>query len=289
MRARSGAVVGRTSVVFVLLALGFAWLDWLAVVLSRAHVLPFSMESGGWFRASVAGSILSGVLRDFGPALAGVLALAMTRGPGAVTELGRRLIRWRLPAWLYLAGLFSAVGNLGVIVAGYAAGDLRLAPSPPSAAKLVLLFFLMALLDGPFGEEIGWRGVLLPELLRRTGAFSAALAVGAVWYLWHVPLYLADGKLPGPRAHALFALECLLLSAILTWFFLRSQGSVLLAIYLHNASNYFIVLRHKLFVATGDSSLASIVLVAWLGLVGGAALVSLWRSGRVDVESLLAA
>ena len=275
----------RTATIFVLLALGFAWLDWGAVALSRAGVLPFSMESADWFRASVPGTIVSFVLRDFGPALAGLLALALCRGRAGVAELGRRLVRWRFPGWLWLAALFPLAGNLLVVLVGLARGELRPAAAPPSVAKFSLIFLLMAIFDGPLGEETAWRGVLLPELLRRFSAPVAALAVGVVWYLWHVPLYLADGKLGSALEHALFLLSCVFLSAIFTWFFLRSGGSVLLMILLHDLSNFSVVLRRKLFVATTDSPLPTLLLLAWLALLGLAAFAALRRAGRLQPPS----
>ena len=38
------------------------------------------------------------------------------------------------------------------------------------------------------GEEYGWRGYLLPELIRRHSPFVAATIVGIIWALWHAPL-----------------------------------------------------------------------------------------------------
>jgi membrane protease YdiL (CAAX protease family) len=37
-------------------------------------------------------------------------------------------------------------------------------------------------------EEFGWTGFALPRLLDRYKAFSAAIMLGIIWALWHVPL-----------------------------------------------------------------------------------------------------
>jgi CAAX protease family protein len=237
MKSRAAATL------YVCLALGFSALYWLLVV-----TFPEAMKKSEWAVASTWGTVAWAVLRAFGPAVAGVIALAVIRGRGAVVELGRSLVRWRVAPRLYLFALFPAILNAIVILLG----GLHFAPQIP-IAKAVIFFFLMALIDGPLGEEVGWRGVLLPQLLETMRPLTASVIVGVVWYLWHVPLYAADGKGMGVADHALFALSCVALSVIYTWFWQRSNGSTLFAIFLHNCSNYFIFLRVKLFTPLGPS------------------------------------
>ncbi|HFC49124.1 MAG TPA: CPBP family intramembrane metalloprotease [Thermofilum sp.] len=43
-----------------------------------------------------------------------------------------------------------------------------------------------------YGEEIGWRGLLLDELYPRLGRFSY-VSIGIIWALWHAPLILFLG------------------------------------------------------------------------------------------------
>ena len=276
MSAARTDTVSRTAMTFTALALGFAWLYWLAVVLWRKGVLPFSMESGDFFPQSVLGAVLWAILSNFGPAIAGFIAV----GRGA-PRLARSIIQWRIPARLYVLGLFGLGINLGVVIAGVAAGQLRFAPQV-TVAKAVLVFFPMVFLDGPFGEEIGWRGVLLPELLQRFSALTAALLVGVVWYLWHVPLYLVSGRMTDLGAHVEFLYSCLALSILFTWFFLKSAGSTFLAIYLHAFSNYFTFLRVKLFVRSGPPTLLLAVYVILLSAMAIVAAIALSRRRLVS-------
>ena len=47
--------------------------------------------------------------------------------------------------------------------------------------------------DLGFGEEIGWRGLLVPELVKVTSFTKTALIIGIVWAAWHIPgIFLAD-------------------------------------------------------------------------------------------------
>jgi len=243
----------RTAIVFTILAIGFAVIDAIAVVLSRRGVLPFSMEHADFWRASVPGTIIWAVFSNFGPALAAVLALALCQGRGAVADLGRSLVRWRVPGRLYVLAWFGILINIAVVIAGYAVHALHFDPTGFSPVKFIVLYFAMIALDGPLGEEIGWRGVLLRQLLRTMSPLAASVVVGVVWYLWHVPSYLTEGKLPGAFEHVFFLYTCIALAIIYTWFFLKSNGSTLLMIYLHQASNYSTFLRAKLFPKTSPS------------------------------------
>jgi len=270
----------RTAAVFTALALGFAVVYWIVVVLSRAGTLPFSMEHDGFGRASLAGNVVWLVFSNFGPALAAVIALALCRGRDALSELGRSLLRWRIPRWLYIAAWFNLVLNVAVVASGYATGTLHFDASAFVPLKFVLLFFVMAAIDGPLGEEIGWRGVLLPQLMQRVSPLAASLVVGVVWYAWHVPLYAAEDKLPGMGEHAFFLYTCLALSVIFTWFFLKSNASTFLMIYVHDASNYATFLRAKLFPKDATSPWPIAVYAALLLVLACAAAIALARSNR---------
>lgn len=272
----------RTAAVFTVLAIGFAVVYWLVVVLSRAGTLPFSMEHDGFGRASLAGNVVWLVFSNFGPALAAVIALALCRGREALAELGRSLIRWRIPPWLYVAAWFNLVLNAAVVVTGYATGTLHFDASAFAPLKFVLFFFVMAAIDGPLGEEIGWRGVLLPQLMQRISPLAAALVVGVVWYAWHVPLYAAEEKLPALGDHLMFLYSCLALSVIFTWFFLKSNASTFLMIYLHDASNYATFLRVKLFPKLASSPWPTAVYAALLFVLACAAAIALVRRRRAQ-------
>ncbi len=88
------------------------------------------------------------------------------------------------------------------------------------------------------GEELGWRGWLLPKLMP-LGAIPAILISGAIWGLWHAPLILLGYNYPGaPGWLGLSAMVamCVLVGAIFGWLRLRS-GSVWPAALAHAAFN----------------------------------------------------
>jgi len=109
------------------------------------------------------------------------------------------------------------------------------------ALLLGTIVFLRNSLTGAFGEELGWRGFLFPELQRMTSFTTASLIGGIVWALYHLPLILfSDYNSTAPRAFAvvMFFISAIALTFVHNWFRARS-GSVWPAVVLHASHNIF--------------------------------------------------
>jgi uncharacterized protein len=109
-------------------------------------------------------------------------------------------------------------------------------------AVLAVIGLISGLLSGA-GEEIGWRGLFVPELAKITSFRKTALISGAVWTLWHMPLILfSDYNLVGiPKWYAalMFTIMVLGINTAFSWLRLKS-GSFWPAAVLHASHNLFI-------------------------------------------------
>jgi uncharacterized protein len=218
------------------------------------------------------------------PAIAALLAAALTGGRAAVRELGERLVRWRVGWQWYLVVILGpadfslAVAGVYVLLLG---GSWAAAvPSTLGEAPLVMLpilLLILALTDG-LGEEPAWRGFALPRLLARNNALVASLILGVLWALWHLPLLWIEGT---TRYHEPFwpiLVDNTAKSVLFTWVFLHTRGSLLMAILLHGATNLFLVSPGP--ASPGDFTLpllaagAKWLLVAVLIVVAGPSLAS---------------
>ncbi|HEY8011003.1 MAG TPA: CPBP family intramembrane glutamic endopeptidase [Rudaea sp.] len=94
------------------------------------------------------------------------------------------------------------------------------------------------------GEEIGWRGFLVPELAKVTNFAGVGLISGLMWAAWHYPSILFSNYNEGtPAWYALVCFTVMVVSSgfIAAWLRLRS-GSVWPAAIYHGAHNMFIQL-----------------------------------------------
>jgi membrane protease YdiL (CAAX protease family) len=93
------------------------------------------------------------------------------------------------------------------------------------------------------GEEIGWRGVLVPELAKVMPYSRVSLVSGGIWALWHMPLiFFADYKLPGVPVWygaLMFLIMVVAISFVFAWLRLKS-GSLWTAALLHASHNLFV-------------------------------------------------
>lgn len=118
----------------------------------------------------------------------------------------------------------------------------------PAGVTLTLFVLMTATLgmvgkwSRALGEEIGWRGFLVPELAKVVSFPMVALISGSMWAVYHYPAILfADYNAGGP---AWFGLSCFTVmvvadSFILAWLTLRSQSLWPAAIF-HASHNLFI-------------------------------------------------
>jgi len=85
-------------------------------------------------------------------------------------------------------------------------------------------------------EELGWRGVAQPALQRRWPPFGACLAVGALWALWHLPLFFLHGTAQYGGSFTRFAADVCANALLFGWLY-AGTGSILLCVLAHAASN----------------------------------------------------
>jgi membrane protease YdiL (CAAX protease family) len=118
--------------------------------------------------------------------------------------------------------------------------------SPASATALYVLFGgtvgMVRGMASALGEEIGWRGFLVPELFKTTGFTTTAIISGVVWSCWHYPLLIWGDYNNGTPAW--FGLTCFTImivsdSVIFAWTRLKS-GSLWTGALLHASHNLYI-------------------------------------------------
>ncbi len=112
------------------------------------------------------------------------------------------------------------------------------------AAPYFFLTLAMSLIiiTGTFGEEWGWRGYLMPKLLKIMNKPMAIIIGGIIWGLWHAPLTIIGHnfttKIPGfPFSGiGLMCLFCILMNATMTFITERTK-SIYPTCFCHGVTN----------------------------------------------------
>ncbi len=135
-----------------------------------------------------------------------------------------------------------------VVVIGYPAvafGLTYLLGTPsevptPSWNHVPVLFAATLLTDtGPLGEEFGWRGFALPQIMGWRSPAAAGLVVGVFWAAWHLPTFFISTLSQSHAFIPLFLLGTVALSVVQTRLWIESDGNLALAVLLHVTTNFW--------------------------------------------------
>lgn len=186
-------------------------------------------------------------ISSYGPTLAALVVTFVTQGFSGVKSLLQRALQWKI-SWLVYPAVFFLLPLISFL--GYQALGIG-AVEGENIFELFLTLVILApvnafvgsiLLDiGPLGEELGWRGFLLPRLLEKYGDLKASVILGVIWGFWHLPGFVFTewrGDVPVWLAIALYPFSTILIAYVMTKFHHSGNGSVLIAILYHGIVNY---------------------------------------------------
>lgn len=235
-RSRSSSSLLTNPWSFFAVATAWSWLFWLAAILLGLDV---DTSAGGVL-------MLVGLL---GPMVAGILFTYLTEDKAGRKDYWARIVafrriplRWYLvifllmPALNVLAALIDR--GLGGVGATWGEATRQILTDPFS---LVMLFVFAAL--APFVEELGWRGYILDKLQQKRSALGAALLLGVVWSIWHLPLFFVAGTYQqglgvGTMEFWLFLFGIVPLTVLFSWVYNNAGRVTLAAILLHSMVNF---------------------------------------------------
>jgi membrane protease YdiL (CAAX protease family) len=176
-------------------------------------------------------SLAFGMLALFGPALAALMAAAVTEGRAGVRAIAARVTRVRVAPFWYASALAlpfvaAAIGLAAYVLLGNELPDL---PGAITTAE-ILIFFLV------IGEEVGWRGYMLEQLTQRWSAMTATWMLALAWAAWHLPLYLVPGMPSYGQPVIAFVAWVIPVSFMLSWAYLGSRSVVVVTL-MHGSAN----------------------------------------------------
>jgi membrane protease YdiL (CAAX protease family) len=228
----------KSLLVFLLIAFGLAW-----ILFSLPLAFKTDPQSSSYLLAIQACFALA----MWAPGLGAMVSTRLVEKQPVIKTLRLNtlgperfyLVAWFLPTLLVIATFGATlILRTGTLDTSFALLNESLAKAPPGtqlpeAKMLAAKQLVIALTVAPFlnmlfalGEELGWRGFLLPRLLP-LGQGKAILLSGLIWGFWHAPTTLLHGynfPLHPYLGIGVMMVGCILLGAILSWLYLETRS-----------------------------------------------------------------
>ena len=174
-----------------------------------------------------------GTFIAFSPLVSAIVVVLIAEGLPGLARLGRRIIRWRVN-WIWYAAAIGVPLLVHAVATGLNMAAGAPAPSLDQFQPWYALFLVFGLgmvnpLEGPLGEEPGWRGFALPRLQSKWSPLASTALLGLLITAWHLPLvFMPQFDLSLPDIATTVAV-----TFWYAWLFNRTGGSVLLTLIAH--------------------------------------------------------
>lgn len=278
----------RRILLYLLINFGATWLYEFLVVWPVATSSNPTVQSMSQLAVAVA---------MFFPALS-VVAIRLITKEGfknamLIPKNGKRSIPYFLMAWFGPALLTTVgaviyfvifpkdfdpeMGSMKMLLIAQGITPTREIVTATVVSQIVTGLLLTPLLNAVncFGEEWGWRGYLLPKLLKRMGILPTLLLSGVIWGLWHLPITIlghnyGTGYLGYPVTGILaMCLFCVVTGIIFSYLTIRT-GSCLPAMLAHGGLNGF---ASAGILFTDGTSVNPFIGPIPTGIIGGSAFI----------------
>lgn len=200
-----------------------SWLLWGCVAISGKLGISFLTF----------GSPMGTLLYVFGgisPAICEIVLQKKNSTKEEFKEFIRSIVSPKHSIWMYVYAIGGAMAIQGIPVLFHLS----------EVKQPLYMGFLMIvpMIIGGGVEEIGWRGLLQPQLEEKYSHIVAAISVGIIWAVWHLPLWFIDGTNQQKMSFLWFCINTIMLS-----FFIGSvtyvSKSIFMAIIAHASINAF--------------------------------------------------
>ena len=192
----------------------------------------------------------------FAPALSHIFTRWVTREGYSVTgqDSMRLGISFKDKKWIYflfamlVPWLIWEIGYGIVLIVYPGSFDTGYVVSQGMDSRIIYILPIVAIVNGvvgscaAFGEEFGWRGYMMPKMIKLWGLKKAIIFGGIIWGVWHAPLTVVGHNFgteyPGfPYAGILFmSAMCTFMGMFLTFVTIKSE-SIWPAAFMHAVFN----------------------------------------------------
>lgn len=221
-------------IVYLITTFLFTWIFWGIAFTST------SLSLNGLFR----------IVGSFMPSIMSIIFTGYYHGVNGIKKLLKKLTIWRINPFFYaFAFLYTAMSiyipsficsiigvNYKIHINNYVSGFQLTSP-----LMILICFFAAMIFGGPVGEELGWRGFVLPKLQKKVNPLISSIILGTIWASWHIPMFYFH--VTGYDISFIsYLLETIWLTTLFTWLYNNTKGSLLIIILYHSFDNFIMAI-----------------------------------------------
>lgn len=223
---------------FLIMTFAGTYLCWGILLLSSKGVLNKAIYRNNIYNTFF--HILGGCM----PSIMGIAITGCFGGVKKIKLLLKKITIWRFNVIFYIFSLLALNAQLflSCFICSVMGFNIRVFVNrsfqvfkTDSILGIFVLFIVIVLFGGPFEEEFGWRGFLLPRLQKKFHPVFSAVIVGIIWSFWHLPMFFISGT--GYNNFLVYMLVTTILSIEITWIYNKTNGSLLFPILIHGIDN----------------------------------------------------
>ena len=231
---------GRSPFVFLALTIALTWLIWLPSIITGL-VGDFGFDAEAYI-------LVFNSIGAFCPLIVAIALVVRRHGWKEGWQFIRQAFDLRTKPFYF--GLALAI-PLGLnVLAHYLAPVFNLevadslmgliVPEGTPTVVVVLMgiaYFFFILFLGGGQEEFGWRGYAQQPLQERYGILNASLMIGAVWGIWHAPLWIMPGDGHASYSFLAFLLMTTSQAVVYGWLYHASGQKLIIPLLFHAMNN----------------------------------------------------
>ncbi|MHA1647337.1 MAG: lysostaphin resistance A-like protein [Promethearchaeota archaeon] len=235
---------------------------WIPSVLENFGIIRFSSDE-------ISNSIyfITIIIGAFGPTFGAFIALR-NENLSFKKHLKKIFSRKGINKWsLYLIIIILIplmINGFSLLIGMLFGLNIPLSPLPhdewfyPYLLYFPYLLFVSILGGGQ--EEIGWRGYLQGELLKKYSPGTVSLIIGFFWGIWHTPLWFMIWDSHKITPYIGFIIMTMSISFVFSYIYQNSKGNLLIMILFHGSNNA----AHSIFYLFYDNKPATEQYLYWI-------------------------
>ncbi|XFA98667.1 type II CAAX prenyl endopeptidase Rce1 family protein [Candidatus Izemoplasma sp. B36] len=214
----------KTTFKFIIYTFLITWAIWLIAILNDATIINIPVNNQIFV-----------IIGTFIPSILGCIYL-MKYKKMTLKEILRSTFKFKFKNMIYIL-IMPLILGVSYLILTYILEykfDLEVLQKPYLILIVIAYIFV---LGGPLGEEIGWRGFLLPELQKKYHPLLGSLIIGIIWSLWHLPLFFVVDTIQSQIPFIAYIFYTIILSFLITVVYLKNDYSISSGVYMHLSSN----------------------------------------------------